>query len=130
MTTLTYNTTTINLPTDLLWVDEFDWSPVEYVSRYSVAGTLLVSAGTKLSGRPITLTAGQSWAWVSRTTAIAVRDLSLLASPAMTLVYRGTSYAVTWATQGTPFTAIPLVDFSNPQADSRYILTLRLITRG
>jgi hypothetical protein len=130
VTTLTYNTTTITLPTDLLWVDEFDWSPVEYVSRYSVTGALLVNSGLKLTGRPITLLAGQSWGWVNRTTALAVQTLAALQSPALVLVYRGTTYQVTWATQGTPFVATPLVDFSNPQAESRYILNLRFITRA
>lgn len=130
MTTLTHLTTTINLPTDLLWVDEFDWQPVQYVSRYSVGGALLVNSGKRLTGRPITLVGGETWAWVQRSVVLALQTLSEIESPQMTLVYRGTSYPVTWAPNGAPLAAEPIIDYADPGSTDDYAVTLRLITRA
>jgi hypothetical protein len=130
VTTLTNSTTTINLPTDLLWVDEFAWQPVQYVSRYSVGGALLVNSGKRLTGRPITLAGGADWAWIKRSVVLALQTLSEIESPQMTLVYRGVSYAVTWAPDGAPLAAEPIVDYANPGSTDNYAVTLRFITRA
>ncbi|WP_429235043.1 hypothetical protein [Aeromonas salmonicida] len=43
------------LPDDLVWRDEFDWSPVEQVVTPTLSGVLLVEETPRLEGRPITL---------------------------------------------------------------------------
>ncbi len=48
----------IELPDDLLWVDEFDWNPVAQDIERSLTGALMVQEQAKLYGRPITLTGG------------------------------------------------------------------------
>lgn len=129
MTTLVSGATTITLPTDLLWVDELAWQPIEYVSRYSVGGALLLNFGTRLTGRAITLQGGENWAWVTRAVALQLKALADLPSPDMTLTYRGTAYAVTWAPEGAPLAATAVRDVADPVAGDYYYCTLRFITR-
>ena len=59
----------IALPNDLLWVDEFKWTPVSSTGSYSLAGSLIIEQGVKLAGRPITLEPPElEMAWVARAT--------------------------------------------------------------
>ena len=55
MPTTHHTLATIQIPRGLVWVDEHDWTPVESATEYSITGALLVDAGTRLAGRPITL---------------------------------------------------------------------------
>ena len=45
----------IAVPRGMVWVDEFDWVPVERAVTYSLTGALLVDVAPRLAGRPITL---------------------------------------------------------------------------
>ncbi len=56
----------IELPDDLLWVNEFDWNPVEQNIERSLSGALLVQEQGKLQGRPIVLSGGEDAGWVPR----------------------------------------------------------------
>ena len=55
---LSDGTTTLALPPDLEWQDEFDWTPVEHSTDYSNTGSLIVHEGERQDGRPITLFGG------------------------------------------------------------------------
>lgn len=63
---------TVSLEDGFLWSDEFDWKPKAQTQEYAIDGSLIVQEGTKLSGRPITLTASNGQGWVKR------RDLRTL----------------------------------------------------
>ena len=54
------------LPDGLRWTDEFSWSETAQSTGYLVSGAALVEESVKLAGRPITLTGGRSWAWITR----------------------------------------------------------------
>ena len=58
----------IDLPVDLIWSDEAQWSPVMQNLQYSATGALYVQESEKQSGRPITLEGKQDMCWISRTT--------------------------------------------------------------
>ena len=58
----------IDLPNDLLWRDEFDWSPVEATQTYTLTGALIIESSVRQAGRPISLSADQDMAWVTRET--------------------------------------------------------------
>ena len=45
------------LPAGMIWQDEFDWSPALSAQEYSLTGALVIDAGTRQAGRPITLAA-------------------------------------------------------------------------
>ncbi len=46
---------TITLPDDLLWINEFEWNPVEQSTERSLTGALLVQEGQFNYVRPIEL---------------------------------------------------------------------------
>ena len=47
------NNTRLELPDQLRWTDEHDWSPLAQASpQYSLGGAVIVQQGSKLAGRP------------------------------------------------------------------------------
>lgn len=116
----------IELPDDLGWEDEYNWSPVKQNVSIAVDGSLLIEAAVQLAGRPMRLSGGQDSAWVTRAT---VNDLLIkLYQPAleMSLVYRGYTYAVIFA-QPDGFVALPVIDYSDPDDADLYSITLKLL---
>ena len=75
----------IELPDDLLWVNEFDWNPVEQSQERSLNGALLVQEQGKQYGRSIVLSGGEEAGWVSRSVVIDLFALSSIANKVMTL---------------------------------------------
>jgi hypothetical protein len=61
------NNTTLELPADMRWRDEFDWQALAQSQvQYSLGGSAIIQQGTMLAGRPVTL-AGE-WIWLDRAT--------------------------------------------------------------
>ena len=121
------------LPDGLTWADEFAWSPRAQKTEYSLTGALIVQEAVKLAGRPITLTGGKNFAWLTRTEVIALRTL-LDAGNAMTLtLHDGRTFSVI-AAGDAPLAASPLpvvLDSgpANPDGSTRYVLeNLKLMT--
>jgi hypothetical protein len=123
MTTLTLDATTIDLPDDMLWPDEFEWRPIEASRRFSISGVPITDRGIKQAGRPITLTD----AWLPRGT---VEDLIAWAETAdaeLTLVYRSVSRTVRFDHTVLPVEATAIVDYADPVDADSYAVTLRFI---
>ena len=57
----------VAVPRGMVWVDEFDWVPVERAVTYSLTGALLVDVAPRLAGRPITLAASDDRGWSGMT---------------------------------------------------------------
>lgn len=129
MATLEYLATTVDLPDDLFWADEYAWSAVESERTYSVLGAVLLRAGQRLAGRSITLSAADRYGWMTRTVLNTLYAWSNVPRPTMTLVFRGVTYIVTWNPDQNPIEATPLIDYEAPIGDDLYIVTLRFITR-
>lgn len=51
------NTTSETVPLEdgFLWLDEFDWKPIEQKLERAIDGTAIIQEGRKVSGRPISL---------------------------------------------------------------------------
>jgi len=64
---------TINLPNDMLWVDEHKWLPAVANPTYSLTGALIVETAAKLLGRPITLQPPADMAWLTRSDVATLR---------------------------------------------------------
>lgn len=94
MTTLSDGTTTLTLPDDLDWQDEFSWSPVVQTAEPSVTGAVLVQIGTRQAGRPITLVGDEQRAWVRGDVVTALDAWSHVAGQVLTLMLRGVSRSV------------------------------------
>ena len=82
---LSDGTTSITLPDDLRWDDEFKWAPIAQTVNYGLTGALFVEEGAKQAGRPITLTAHDDMAWVDRETAQALITMAAVTDKEMTL---------------------------------------------
>lgn len=139
-TTLTYSGTTLTIPDDMLWIDEFEWTPMAQSVSYSITGAVIIQSALKQKGRAITLQGGQDFGWIDRSVLVAVTAWSRIPSAALTLVLRGSTYAVAFdhvagatatvtarqsksgAVYGTP-----LVDYSSVADTDPYIATIRFI---
>ena len=123
MTTLTYLSTTLTLPDDLLWTDEFTWQPVEQRTEYSITGALILEAAAKQSGRAITLAGDDFSGWISRADLLTLRTWAALPAQEFTLVLLGATYTVGI----TSLEARSVAGYSDPAAGDFYVATLRLI---
>ena len=123
------------LPDGLRWTDEFAWSETAQNVGYLVSGASLVEESQKLAGRPITLTGGRRWAWITRAQAEALH--AALTAPGAQFVltlHDGRTFDVIprHGTDAALVTSpLPIVAESgpaDPAADSKYILdVLRLM---
>ena len=118
----------ITLPENLHWLDEYDWSPVEQATQYSLTGALLVDEDTKQAGRPITLTTPDNGGWATRATVDSLRA-KLQANTDMTLtLHDGREFTVRWRHGGQALNAEPVYPgLANPQDDDLYRLRLQFI---
>ena len=57
----------IALPDDLIWIDEYDHTPITQTVSKAVDGSLIIEAATQAKGRPITLKGDENAAWIDRT---------------------------------------------------------------
>ena len=129
--TLSNGTTTLTLPEDLIWTDEFAWRPVVAKYSNSVAGALLITRGVKLTGRPMTLSGGDDWAWMRRDLVETLFDWSTQAGLELTLTFRGQTFDVAFdhSHDERPIEAEPRADWPEYEADDKYSVVLRLIQK-
>ena len=125
MISLTDGTTTIELPGDLQWTDEFDWSPVEQDAEHSIAGALIIQQGEKLKGRSITLQSGGG-AWIQRDALLALQAYYFAPSQQLTLSLWGNDYAVMFERPG-GLKATEVLRVANPNGEHYYRITLKFI---
>ena len=121
---------TITLPDDLLWINEFDWNPVEQTTERSLTGALLVQEGQLNHGRPIVLSGNGEAGWVSRLTVKNLFALSKAASKTMALTLPDNrQFSVIFdRSNGAPIEAQQVLPFAYPDDNDQYLLTLRLLT--
>lgn len=122
---------TVQLPDDLLWVDEFNWSPVKTKQDVTLAGTLLLQNSQQFGGRPITLASGEDYGWVPRSTLLALqalRDASSTAPLTLTLADNRQFQVLFDRTQPEGgLSAEPVVYFRQYSADGDFKVELKLI---
>ncbi len=128
--TLTYNGTTAHLPDQLVWTDEFTWSPVEQATEPGTTGALLVHVGARSAGRPIELDGVETRAWITRTLCSTLAAWAALPGIELTLVLRGVSRKVIFDHERGGFEATSLWPIANGQewADQDFLPTLRFLT--
>ena len=116
------------IPRGMVWVDEFDWVPVERAMTYSLTGALLVDVAPCLAGRPITLAGEVDAGWLGRGVVAQLYALASATDATYTLTLAdGRTFSVRFA-DGNPIEAEPITRAELPQADLPYVVTLRLIT--
>ncbi|MFZ5466588.1 MAG: hypothetical protein ACOZAI_04935 [Pseudomonadota bacterium] len=126
--TLTDGTTTLTLPGDLDWTDEYEWTPVaQSAPRYSVDGRLFVIKGTKQAGRPITLQSGDDRAWISRADVDQLHAWASVAGQQLTLTLRGVARTVMFDHAAAPVEAQMVMFYGDPVPEDRYTITLKFL---
>lgn len=120
----------ITLPSDLIWVDEYAYTPVKQTINTAVNGSLVIEAAAALAGRPMTLQGGEDAAWISRATLELLRLKQIQPGLVMTLTLNyGDSYNVLFM-QPDGIAAKPVIDYNNPDAADWYTVTLKFIEVG
>ncbi|MEW5972246.1 MAG: hypothetical protein AB1713_00640 [Pseudomonadota bacterium] len=119
----------IQLPSGLIWTDEFASSQVAQTVRRTLDGSVVVFYGPLQAGLPITLESqpDAGWLTMSQVDAIAMRA----ASPGgiYTLTLRNSTYQVMFRHHEPPaFDAKPLIHRATPQPGDYYLATLKLMT--
>ncbi len=122
--TLSDGTNTIELPADIQWVNEFDWSAIEQEEEHSVAGNLIVHQGEKLAGRPINLESGQG-SWVMRSVVLQIQAFYNSAAD-LTLSFWGTDYTVAFK-RPDGFSATEVTRLANPGPEHFYTINLAFL---
>ena len=87
------NNTTLELPADMRWRDEFDWQALAQSQvQYSLGGSAIIQQGTMLAGRPVTL-AGE-WIWLDRATLTTLAAWADVPELEMTLAHPSSTSAL------------------------------------
>jgi hypothetical protein len=129
MTTLTHQTTTLDLPDDLYWADEASWQPVVQTAERTITGALVLQTHARIAGRPITLQPDTDGAaWLTRAQLVTLMQWASIPGCEMLLSHRGISYNVVWRHQdGEVIQATPVVHYADVQSGDFYTATLRLM---
>ena len=120
---------TIELPTDLQWVDEFQWSKIaQSAPEYSITGSMFIQQGTKKAGRPITLSG--DWAWIQRSDLVVLRSWCDVPKLTMSLTHPdGQVSNVIWRLHETAIDDANPVDYQAPEEDTDpYTAAFKLMT--
>lgn len=121
MNTLTYGSTTLVLPVDLIWVDEFAWRPVLQQESYSLTGALQLEVGVRQAGRPITLQGEAQAAWISRADLLTLQAWAALPGQTFGLVVRSeASRTVYMDNAAGAVSAEPVIAYRTVDAADRY----------
>lgn len=114
----------ITLPDGLVWSDRYEWTPVSQTVEVSVAGTLIVQEAAQSAGRPITLTAvGGEHCWVTKS--VLDQIYALTSNPGRTMsltIAPGDVRQVIWRRDRLPVEARPVLEVTNPDDNTLYVL--------
>lgn len=119
------------LPDDLLWQDEFDWSPVLGNKGRTLQGRLTIqtTAAPDASGRPITL--GNEHAWITRADLLTLQSWASEPDRRMALtLHDGSTRTVLFRHWDAPvIEATAVLDYADPDDATLYrLLALKLVT--
>ncbi|MEG0920670.1 MAG: hypothetical protein RSD57_14520 [Comamonas sp.] len=128
MITLTYQGVVQELPDRLIWVDEYQWSPVDKAIRTATNGAMHVHVGKRLAGRPYTLNGQIGAAWIERSVCDLLKSWADDPLAELSLFIRGSARTVIWNQEGgLAFEATPiwmLIDGEHT-SDLKYIPNFR-----
>ncbi len=127
----------IVLDGDLIWMDEFQWTPVERSTDFSLTGSPILNEQVKLAGRPITLNSkpesqselagANSLIWMDRATVKALYTKASTSGLTMTLTLDdGRTFTVAFREDG--FNAKPVRHIAPHQDTDPYYLSIQLMT--
>ena len=126
---LTNGAQVLELPRDLVWVDELTWSKVTQKTERGIFGTLVIDAMARNGGQPITLQGDGNSAWISRATLRTLKAWSSVPGLRMTLRILAEEFEVVFdhgdAEQTRAMAMQSVIEYSDPE-DSDYYCSLVL----
>ncbi|MEQ6306695.1 hypothetical protein ABN448_05710 [Delftia acidovorans] len=122
----------LELPRDLIWVDELTWSKVTQKTERGIFGTLVIDAMARNGGQPITLQGDGNSAWISRATLRTLKAWSAIPGLRMTLRILADEFEVVFdhgdAEQTRAMAMQSVIEYSDPEDEDYYCsLVLRFI---
>jgi hypothetical protein len=119
----------LELPRDLVWVDELTWSKVTQKTERGIFGTLVIDAMARNGGQPITLQGDGNSAWISRATLRTLKAWSSVPGLRMTLRILAEEFEVVFdhgdAEETRAIAMQSVIEYSDPE-DSDYYCSLVL----
>lgn len=129
MITISDGSTTIDLPSDLIWSDEFDTTQVAQSLQRTLSGALVRFESQKHEGRKITLNSDIDSGWTDRATVKLLRAMFEIADQALELSFHGETYdVIVDRSSGSGLRAVPVIDCSDASDDSKYSVSIDLLT--
>lgn len=126
--TLTDGTTTVTLPVDSYWSDQYAWAPVQQTADRSITGAMVIQAQARVAGRPITLNPpDQSSAWMLLSDVHQLEVWAAIPLQALTLTINGVAYNVIFRHQDGALEAAPVVFYNDQLSTDNYTATLRFM---
>ena len=119
----------MQLPADLLWLDEWTAARVVQTVRRTLDGALVVFYGQVTGGLPITLESQADAGWLTGSQVGGPCPTGGQSGGLYTLTLRGQTWRVMFRHHEAPaFEARPLVPLANPQPGDFYLATIKLMT--
>ena len=113
----------ITISETFVWTDEYEWAQLGQSNAHTLTGALIVETGTKLAGRPITL----SEAWATKAE-IEILRTKLALDEEMTLtLHDAREFTVRFDHSGPGITAQSIFLLAAPESTDHYALTLKFI---
>lgn len=132
---LTSGGVALDLPPDLIWVDELTASNVVQRSKRSAFGTLIISAMQLQGGQRITLQGEGGSAWIERRALKQIKQWGSVPGLRLDLAIRGETFSVVFdhgdADETRALGMQSVIDFCDKQDDDYYgSLVLRFLEAG
>jgi hypothetical protein len=127
--TLAVGPVTVELPDDLYWADELEWSPVEQSVELGTMGALMVDTMEAQAGREITLVPeDDASGWISRANLEQLYAWASVAGQEMTLTLRGVARTVLFRHQDKPvIEKRPIVHYTDVVPEDQYTATFKFM---
>lgn len=120
--------TTIELPEDLVWQDEFSWASVAQTVTRGLTGSLIIQAAVRTEGRPITLVPPESGGWMLRSAWSQIQTWLDTPGQQLTLTLRGTPYLVEFRHVDGGAEAVDVLHYADPTGAHHITPTFRFLT--
>lgn len=125
---LTVGPTSIELPLDLRWSNEFDWNPVEQSKQRTLTGGLVISVAARTIGRPIVLAPEDDGsAWTPRAVLEQARAWAAVPGQQMTLSLRGVDHTVIFDHEAGALDARTVAHFNDVVSTDWYHVSYRFM---
>lgn len=126
--TLAVGPVSVELPLDLRWANEFEWSPVEQTVQRTLTGAIVISTSARVAGRPIILAAFEpDTAWTPRPVLGQAREWASVPGQLMLLTMRGVVRTVVFDHAAGAIETTPIAHYNDADASDWFRVTYRFL---